>query len=234
MHFTTTFLRGLGVVLPIALTLYLVVWAVREAEALMKPLALLLMPSAGDYVPGSGLVLAIALVYLTGLLVQLFVIEWLVGLGQHLLERTPLVKSIYNALNDFMSYILRRPSETASRVVNVKLADELSLVGFITDPDPTALRAPGDPEDRVAVYLPMSLPARRIHGPAAARSPAAPRPRRRGCDAAGADGGSGRVAAEVLKALSGQPNRALVPELGASARFVAADSAASADHASGR
>jgi uncharacterized membrane protein len=156
MHFTTTFLRGLGVVLPIALTLYFVVWTVRAAEMLMKPLALLLMPRTVDYVPGSGLVLGIALVYLTGLLVQLFVIEWIVGLGQQMLERTPLVKSIYNALNDFMSYIVRRPSETASRVVNVRLADELSLVGFITDPDPTALRAPGDPEDRVAVYLPMS------------------------------------------------------------------------------
>jgi uncharacterized membrane protein len=156
MHFTATFLRGLGVVLPIVLTLYLVVWTVRAAEMLMKPLALLLMPRSVDYVPGSGLVLGVALVYLTGLLVQLFVIEWLVGLGQHMLERTPLVKSIYNALNDFMSYIVRRPSETASRVVNVKLADELSLVGFITDPDPAALRAPGDPGDRVAVYLPMS------------------------------------------------------------------------------
>lgn len=156
MHFTTTFLRGLGVVLPIALTLYFVVWSVRAAEMLMKPLALLMIPSTRDYIPGSGLVLGIALVYLTGLLVQLFVIEWLVGLGQHMLERTPLVKSIYNALNDFMSYIVRRPSETASRVVNVKLADELSLVGFITDPDPVSLRAPGDPDDRVAVYLPMS------------------------------------------------------------------------------
>jgi uncharacterized membrane protein len=156
MHFTTTFLRGLGVVLPIALTLYFVVWTVRAAEMLMKPLALLMFPSTWDYVPGSGLVLGVALVYLTGLLVQLFVVEWLVGLGQHMLERTPLVKSIYNALNDFMSYIVRRPSETASRVVNVKLADELSLVGFITDPDPAALRAPGDPDDRVAVYLPMS------------------------------------------------------------------------------
>lgn len=156
MHFTTTFLRGLGVVLPIALTLYFVVWSVRAAEMLLKPLALLMIPSARDYIPGSGLVLGIALVYLTGLLVQLFVIEWLVGLGQHMLERTPLVKSIYNALNDFMSYIVRRPSETASRVVNVKLADELSLVGFITDPDPVSLRAPGDPDDRVAVYLPMS------------------------------------------------------------------------------
>ena len=156
MHFTTTFLRGLGVVLPIALTLYFVVWSVRAAEMLLKPLALLMIPSTRDYIPGSGLVLGIALVYLTGLLVQLFVIEWLVGLGQHMLERTPLVKSIYNALNDFMSYIVRRPSETASRVVNVKLADELSLVGFITDPDPVSLRAPGDTDDRVAVYLPMS------------------------------------------------------------------------------
>jgi|JI10StandDraft_1071094.scaffolds.fasta_scaffold86218_2 uncharacterized membrane protein len=156
MHFTTTFLRGLGVVLPIALTLYLVVWSVQAAESVMKPLALLLMPRSVDYVPGSGLLLALALVYLTGLLVQLFVVEWLVGVGQRLLERTPLVKSIYSALNDFTSYFSRRPTETASRVVNVELAEGLSLVGFITNSDPVALRAPGDPDDRVAVYLPMS------------------------------------------------------------------------------
>ena len=156
MHFTTTFLRGLGVVLPIALTLYLVVWTVQAAESVMKPLALLLMPRSLDYVPGSGLLLALVLVYGTGLLVQLFVVEWLVGLGQRILERTPFVKSIYSALNDFTSYFSRRPSETASRVVNVELAEGLSLVGFITDPDPAALRAPGDPDDRVAVYFPMS------------------------------------------------------------------------------
>jgi uncharacterized membrane protein len=141
---------------PIALTLYLVVWSVQAAESVMKPLALLLMPRSVDYVPGSGLLLALALVYLTGLLVQLFVVEWLVGVGQRLLERTPLVKSIYSALNDFTSYFSRRPTETASRVVNVELAEGLSLVGFITNSDPVALRAPGDPDDRVAVYLPMS------------------------------------------------------------------------------
>lgn len=156
MPFTSTFLRGLGVVLPIGLTLYLVVWSVRMAESVMKPLALLLMPSEADYVPGSGLALGLVFIYLTGLLVQLFVFEWLVRLGQHVLERTPLVKSIYSALDDFVSYVSRRPSETASRVVNVELAEGLSLVGFITDPDPVALRAPGDPDDRVAVYLPMS------------------------------------------------------------------------------
>ncbi len=156
MPFTTTFLRGLGVVLPIALTLYLVVWSVRAAEALMKPLALLLMPRSFDYVPGSGLLLALGLIYATGLLVQLFVIEWLVRLGQRILERTPLVKSVYSALNDFTSYFSRRPSESVSRVVNVELVEGVSLVGFVTDPDPAALRAPGDPDDRVAVYLPMS------------------------------------------------------------------------------
>lgn len=156
MHFTTTFLRGLGVVLPIALTIYCVVWAVQAGEAFMKPLALFLMPKSIRYVPGSGLVLGIGLVYLAGLLVQLFVIEWLVGLGQRLLERTPVVRSLYNGFADFVSSFSRRPSEMASRVVNVRLADDVSVVGFITDEDPTKLRAPGDPDDRVAVYLPMS------------------------------------------------------------------------------
>jgi uncharacterized membrane protein len=155
MHLTTTFLRGLGVVLPIALTLYLVVWIARGAEALLAPLALLFIPER-YYIPGSGVMLGLLLIYLAGLLVQLFVIRWLVRLGQRILERTPLVKSVYNALNDFVAYVSRRPSEDASRVVSVRLTDDLSVIGFITDPDPSRLRAEGDPPDRVAVYLPMS------------------------------------------------------------------------------
>jgi uncharacterized membrane protein len=155
MHLTTTFLRGLGIVLPIALTIYLVVWVARAAETLLKPLALLLIPE-GAYVPGSGVVLGIVLVYAAGLLVQIFVIRWLVRLGQRMLERTPLVKSIYNALNDFVAYVSRRPTEDASRVVSVRFENDISLIGFITDPNPTRLVAEGDPTDRVAVYLPMS------------------------------------------------------------------------------
>jgi len=155
MHLTTTFLRGLGIVLPIALTIYLVVWIARAAETLLKPLALLFIPDQ-YYIPGSGLVLGIVLVYAAGLLMQLFVIEWLVRLGQRILEKTPLVKSIYNALNDFVSYVSRRPSADVSRVVSVQMIDGVSLIGFVTDSNPTQLRAEGDPPDRVAVYLPMS------------------------------------------------------------------------------
>lgn len=156
MHsLTATFLRGLGVVLPIALTAYLVVWIARTAEALLSPLFLLLVPDR-YYIPGSGLVLAIVLIYVVGLMVQLFVIERLVRLGQRILARTPLVKSIYNAINDFVSYFSRRPAEDVSTVVSVRLDEEISVMGFVTDPNPVRMSADGDTEDRVAVYLPMS------------------------------------------------------------------------------
>jgi len=156
MHsLTTTFLRGLGTVLPIALTVYLVVWIARAAESLLHPLVLLLLPER-FYIPGSGVVVGIVLVYLAGLLVQLFVIEWLVRLGQRMLERTPLVKSVYNAINDFVSYFSRPPAEGPSNVVSVRLDDEVSLVGLITNDAPASLSAEGDPPDRVAVYVPMS------------------------------------------------------------------------------
>jgi uncharacterized membrane protein len=156
MHsLTSTFLRGLGVVLPIVLTAYLVFWIATTAEALLAPLFGLLFPNR-YYIPGSGLVLAIVLIYLVGLLVQLFVIERMVRLGQRILARTPLVKSIYNAINDFVSYFSRRPSEDASTVVSVQLDDELSVMGFVTDSNPTRLAPDGDPQGRIAVYLPMS------------------------------------------------------------------------------
>jgi uncharacterized membrane protein len=156
MHsLTSTFLRGLGVVLPIALTAYLVFWIATTAETLLKPLFGLLLPHR-YYIPGSGLVLAIVLIYLVGLLVQLFVIERLVRLGQRILARTPLVKSIYNAINDFVSYFSRRPSDDASTVVSVQLDGALSVTGFVTNASPTRLVPDGDTQERIAVYLPMS------------------------------------------------------------------------------
>jgi uncharacterized membrane protein len=79
-----------------------------------------------------------------------------VRLGQRILARTPLVKSICNAINDCVSYFSRRPAEDASTVVSVRLFDEISVMGFVTDPHPVRMSGEGEGEDRMAVYLPMS------------------------------------------------------------------------------
>lgn len=151
---TTTFLRGLGAVLPIALTIWIVIWLARSTEALLRPIFLFLVPER-YYLPGLGFVLGVVIIYAVGFLVQSFVIGRLWESIQRLFERVPLVKTVYSALNDFFEFFSRRPGEAAT-VVSVDLfGNETRLIGFVTDTAPRALAEPGmDPQ--VAVYLPLS------------------------------------------------------------------------------
>lgn len=153
-HITSTFLRGLGAVLPAALTLWIVIWLARSTEALLRPVFLFLLPEQ-YYLPGLGFVLGVVVIYAVGVLVQTFVIGRLWDSVLHVFEGVPLVKTVYNALSDFFDFFSRRPEEGAS-VVSVDLfGNDTRLIGFVTDSRPSALTEPGM-DAPVAVYLPLS------------------------------------------------------------------------------
>ena len=92
---TRTFLKGLAAVLPITITIYAVVWLVRSAEEALKGL----LP--GDvYFRGLGILVGLALVYLIGLLLNMWIAAALMRLIDRLLEHIPLVKSLYGSVKD--------------------------------------------------------------------------------------------------------------------------------------
>ena len=132
------------------LTLYAVYWLVTGLEGLLRPA----VPDA-FYIPGSGLVLSIALIFLIGVLVDFFLFEKLLALGQAILNRVPIVKSIYRALQDLFSFLTNHGTGM-SEVVSVDVAPGVRLIGFVTNRDPDELRAAGQDGNLVAVYLPMS------------------------------------------------------------------------------
>lgn len=151
---TSTFLRGLGAVLPVALTIWIVVWLARSMESLLKPIFLFLLPEA-YYLPGLGFALGVALVYAIGLLMRNFLIGRVWDLVLQLFERAPLIKTVYSAINDFFDFFSRAPAEGAS-VVSVDLMQNgVRAIGFVTDNSPAKLVEPGLDEP-VSVYLPMS------------------------------------------------------------------------------
>ncbi|MDH5513404.1 MAG: hypothetical protein OEY27_09375, partial [Gammaproteobacteria bacterium] len=68
-HLTRTFFTGLAVTLPVVATVYLLVWATRTTEHALDGLLRFVLPQA-VYVPGLGLALGVALVFLVGLLMR--------------------------------------------------------------------------------------------------------------------------------------------------------------------
>jgi uncharacterized membrane protein len=123
-----------------------------SVERLLRPLV-----PGPYYFPGSGLLLAVAITAVFGALMHFFLFEWLIGLGSSVLNRIPVVKSVYSALQDFFSYLGHRSTNEMSRVVLVTLSDSCRLIGFVTNP---RFEVPGRGSsadaELIAVYLPMS------------------------------------------------------------------------------
>ncbi len=154
-HVTTTFLRGLGVVLPVALTVWILVWLAQTAEMMLQPVFMLMLPEQ-YYLPGLGVVLGVLIIYAAGVLVQLFVINKIWEALQGLFERIPLVKTVYSAISDFFDFFSRPRSDDGSTVVSVDIGGDALLIGFITADAPSSISIPGTTGERVAVYLPLS------------------------------------------------------------------------------
>lgn len=145
------FLRGLAAILPLALTGYLAYAAVVAGETLLRKLLLLFLPEQ-SYWPGMGFLLSVALILVIGLLMYSFVVRRIYGALTRLLERIPVVKSIYGMLADVVRLFASADERPFRQVVLVELQPGSELVGFLTRDDCKDLGA----EDRVAVYLPMS------------------------------------------------------------------------------
>jgi len=152
-----TFLAGLAAVLPTALTIYVIVWLLRTAESAFGGLARLLLPT-GWYVPGTGVLLAVVLVFAVGACLHAWLVSWLAGLGERALERIPVVKTVYTGIRDLTRFFSRGGEHEARHVVSVEVQPGVHLVGFVTDEradEGLPELARDDGERLVAVYLPM-------------------------------------------------------------------------------
>jgi len=150
------FLKGLAVVIPAVLTLAILWWMAKGSEQVLGEVLLRILP-AGWYIPGMGLASAVAITILIGLLTHVLLFQKLFALGDEILKRLPLVKTIYSALKDFVGYLSPNSSRAMSKVVLVKIpGQDFEQLGFVTREDFSSLPLDLSIEDPVAVYLPMS------------------------------------------------------------------------------
>ncbi|MFW6159406.1 MAG: DUF502 domain-containing protein [Planctomycetota bacterium] len=152
------FLKGLAVVLPAALTAYLLYWFAWKAESALGGLLQNLLPEDW-YLPGLGLVLAAGLILLVGLLSEAWLFRSIGRLARRGIGRVPVVKTIYRSIQDIITFLQKTSDEDQlNQVVLVEFSDKLRMVGFVTredlEPLPDVLDVEEDPA--VAVYLPMS------------------------------------------------------------------------------
>lgn len=151
---------GVLVWLPILAT----IWVVSFMLHLMDRTLLLLPPEfrpealVGFRLPGAGLVLALIVLLLTGLLVTNLIGRRLVVWGEELLNRIPVVRTVYGGVKSFAESVFSQ-SNSFRKVVMVEYPREgLWSVGFLTAEDvPPVSERLGEPH--VAVYISAALNA---------------------------------------------------------------------------
>ncbi|MEJ6784740.1 DUF502 domain-containing protein [Aminobacter sp. Piv2-1] len=108
------FLTGFVVCAPLALTVYIVWSFIGWVDSWVKPY----IPARYNpdtylsiQVPGFGLIVALVLITLIGFLTANFIGRAIVGFGERLLDRTPLVRGLYKALKQLFETALSDKNE---------------------------------------------------------------------------------------------------------------------------
>jgi uncharacterized membrane protein len=152
------FLTGIVVAAPIGITIYLT-WAfVHWVDQKVKPL----IPTVYNpdtylpfSIPGVGLLFAILMLTLLGFLTASLVGRSVVGFGEQLLDRVPLVRNLYRGLRQLFQTVLSQSSRSFQKVALVEYPRKgVWRVGFV------ATKARGEVgtrlagEDVMAVFVP--------------------------------------------------------------------------------
>ncbi len=149
---------GVLVWLPILATVWVVRFIVQLMDQTLLALPAALQPEAmfGFPLPGVGLVFALLVLLVTGLLVTNFIGRRLVAFWEDLLNRIPLVRSIYTGVKGVTETVFSQKSNSFRKVVMVEYPrKEMWSIGFLTADDIAEISAKTG-ERQVCVYVPTT------------------------------------------------------------------------------
>ena len=127
------FFTGLLVTAPVLLTVY-ITWA---AINLIDGQVASLVPGFSELrfanVPGVGLVIGVVLITVIGAVAAGFLGRWIIKLGESILNRMPVVRSIYGASKQILETVISTQSDAFREVVLVEYPRKgLWVIGFVT------------------------------------------------------------------------------------------------------
>jgi uncharacterized membrane protein len=150
-HLKGTFLAGIFVIIPFGVTIFILKFLFNFADGILGSHLDSLMVFFGrseGHIPGIGMVTGAVVIYLTGLIATNVVGNRLLKLGDDLMVRIPLVKSIYTSSKQLIK-VFREGGSSYRRAVFVEWPRPgVRAVGFVT----AEVERQG--EQFVVVYIP--------------------------------------------------------------------------------
>ncbi|NIR52126.1 DUF502 domain-containing protein [candidate division KSB1 bacterium] len=134
-----TFITGILITIPVAFTLFIFHFLLKLLDDLIVPWFIKTLVKAGApipedfHLPGLGLILIILLIFVVGILTKNIFGAKLVQLGEMIVERIPIVRSIYTGAKQVVTTIAHADTKAFRKVVLVEFPRKgVYSVGFIT------------------------------------------------------------------------------------------------------
>nr|WP_244592937.1 DUF502 domain-containing protein [Azospirillum palustre] len=158
------FLAGILVTAPIAITVYIAWWFVSLIDGYIRPL----IPSAYNpenylpfSIPGIGVLVVIIAVTLIGAFAAGYVGRLVLGVGEGVVGRMPVVRSVYGGVKQIFETVLAKKSNAFREVVAIQYPRPgVWSLGFITGsahPE-VQVKLAGEADDIVNVFIPCAPP----------------------------------------------------------------------------
>lgn len=150
------FLTGLLILVPLAITLWVLNLVVTTMDQTLTLLPPALRDRAPFNIPGMGVVLTLAVVFVTGLLARNFIGRRLVLWWEAALRRIPVVSSIYTSVKQVSDTLFSPAGQAFRKAVLVQFPREGAwTVGFLVGDPGEQLKRPLSP-DHQTVYVPTA------------------------------------------------------------------------------
>lgn len=134
-HIRTYFLTGLLVVVPVGLTFNILQVVINWADNKLALLPPAVHPNTylPFPVPGLGLIITLIGIMLVGVITTNFIGKWLVALGERIVDKIPLVRSIYLLAKQVLETIFNQDKDSFKKVIMVEYPRKgLYSIGFVT------------------------------------------------------------------------------------------------------
>ncbi|WP_458413385.1 DUF502 domain-containing protein [Schinkia sp. CFF1] len=147
------FVNGLLTIVPIILVIYVVYKIFTFLDSILGNILKPYMKE--DYIPGFGILFTIALITILGWLSTQYVSGKLIKLIDFILDRIPLVKTLYSVIKDTFQSLLGE-KKSFSKVALVEIPNTgMKSIGFVTSEEVEGFADPL--KDHIAVYVPQSF-----------------------------------------------------------------------------
>ncbi len=158
MHFRRYLMAGLLVWIPIAFTLFVLklIVGIMDQTLLLLPAAFRPENLFGFNIPGLGIVLSIIVLLATGMLVANIIGKQLVSFSERLLNKIPLVRSIYSAAKNFAEVLFTNTSQAFKKVLLIEYPRKgVYSLCFQTSTDLAEIQAHTS-DDVICVFVPTT------------------------------------------------------------------------------